>query len=57
MMSPRDKPKNGFRTLPDHGDEQLAQAQVPFPKAVLPSSKRVRETIERQTDPIGLMGP
>jgi hypothetical protein len=54
MMSVRDKPGNESWALPDHGDEQLAQAQVPFPEAVLPSSKRVRETIERQTNPIEL---
>ena len=54
MMSVRDKPGNESWALPDHGDEQLAQAQITFPEAVLPSSKRVRETIERQTDPIKL---
>jgi hypothetical protein len=54
MMSPRNKPGNASWTLPDHGDEQLAQAQVPFSEPVLPSSNRVRETIERQTDPIKL---
>jgi hypothetical protein len=55
MMSPRDKPGNASWALPDHGDEQLAQAQVPFSEPVLPSSNRVRETIERQTDPIKLV--
>ena len=51
MMSPRNKPGNESWALPDHGDEQPAQALVPFPEAVLPC---VRETVERQTDPIDL---
>ncbi len=51
MMPPRDKPGNKSWALPDHGDEQLAQAQVPFPEAVLPCA---REAIERQADPIDL---
>jgi hypothetical protein len=54
MMSPRDIPGNESWALPHHGDEQLAQAQIPFPEAVLHSSKGVREAIERQTDPINL---
>jgi hypothetical protein len=49
MISPRDKPGNKFWELPDHIDEQPAQAQVP--EAVLPC---VCEAIERQTDPINL---
>jgi hypothetical protein len=51
MMSPRDKPGNEAWALPDHGDEQLAQAQVPFPEAVLPC---VRDAVDRQTDLIKL---
>jgi hypothetical protein len=54
MMSPRDKPGNRSWALLDHGDEQLAQAQAPFPEAVLPPSEGVCEAIERQTDPIKL---
>ena len=48
MMSVRDKTGTESWALPDHGDEQLAQAQVPFPEAVLPCVR------ERQTDPINL---
>jgi hypothetical protein len=51
MMSPRDREGNESLALSDHGDEQFAQARVPFSEAVLPC---VREAIERQTDPINL---
>jgi hypothetical protein len=52
MMSVRDKPGNESWALPDHGDEQFARAQVPYPELVLPSSEG--KAIEWQTDPINL---